>query len=269
MSAALDVRGLRFAYGDGREALRGVDLTVGEGEFVGVVGRNGSGKSTLARILAGLERPGAADSAEVCEHDLADDVQRRAARRSVGILFQDPESQVVGATVEEDVAFGLENLALAAERIAERVEEMLRRFDLVELRGREPHLLSGGQKQRTALAGVLAVPRRVMVLDEPTAMLDADGRRDVLAATRRLRSDGLTVIAVTQEMEELPGADRIVALDDGVVAYDGSARELFDDDETVERLGLGVKHAYAFDNAVIHTNGNDMSAVSECVGGVA
>jgi len=236
----LDVRGLRFVYGDGREALRGVDLAVGEGELIGIVGRNGSGKSTLARVLAGLERPGGADRVDVCGHDLADDGERRTARRSVGILFQDPESQVVGATVEEDVAFGLENLGLPAEDIAMRVEEMLGRFDLVRFRNREPHLLSGGQKQRTALAGVMAVPRRVMVLDEPTAMLDADGRRDVLAATRRLRGDGLTVIAVTQEMDELPDADRVVALDDGTVAFDGSARDLFADGEAIERLGLGL-----------------------------
>jgi energy-coupling factor transporter ATPase len=243
MSPLVDAAGLRFAYGDGREALRGVDLAVAEGEHVVILGPNGSGKSTLARILAALEVPGSAARVEVCGHDLSDQAGRRAARRQAGILFQDPESQVVGATVEEDVAFGLENLGLPAEEIAARVDEMLERFGLADLREREPHLLSGGQKQRTALAGVLAVPRRLIVLDEPTAMLDTAGRDEVLRAVSRLREQGLTVIAVTQEMDEVPEARRAVVLEAGRVVFDGSPHELFAESDLPARLGLGVPTA--------------------------
>jgi energy-coupling factor transport system ATP-binding protein len=243
MSPLVDAAGLRFSYGDGREALQGLDLAVAEGEHVALLGPNGSGKSTFARILAALDEPGSAAHIEVCGHDLTEQAGRRAARRQAGILFQDPESQVVGATVEEDVAFGLENLGLPAGEIAARVDEMLERFGLAELGEREPHLLSGGQKQRTALAGVLAVPRRLIVLDEPTAMLDTAGRKEVLKAVGRLREQGLTVIAVTQEMDEVPEARRAIVLEAGRVVFDGPPHELFAESDLLARLALGVPTA--------------------------
>ena len=240
----LRIEGLRFRYpGADRDALDGLDLEVAAGEFVALVGANGSGKSTLARILGGLERPAAAVRALACGHDLLEERGRMAARRDVGVLFQDPENQLVAQCVEEDVAFGLENLAWPAGRIRERVDEMLSRFWLTELRRREPHLLSGGQKQRTALAGVLAVPRRVLVLDEPTAMLDPAGRGEVLDAVAALRREGLSIVFVTQEMDEAVGADRVVALERGVVTYDGPVRGLFRDHERLRRLGLGLPPA--------------------------
>jgi energy-coupling factor transport system ATP-binding protein len=240
----LDVRGLRYVYpGASVDALAGLSLTVGAGEFVAVVGANGSGKSTLARLLGGLERPAGAELAIACGHDLLTHEGRMSARRDVGVLFQNPENQLVAECVEDDVAFGLENLAWAPVDMQERVDEMLARFGLAELRRREPHLLSGGQKQRTALAGVLAVPRRVLVLDEPTAMLDPAGREEVLAAARELRSEGLAVVYVTQEMDEVVGADRVLALEAGAVVYEGSVEELFGDGELVRRLGLGLPAA--------------------------
>ena len=210
MTTLIDISGLQFWYG-AAEALAGVDLRVDEGEFVAVVGANGSGKSTLARLLGGLERPGAAAAATACGHDLLTHDGRLAARRDVGVLFQDPENQFVGANVEEDLAFGLENLSWPAERIAARVAEVVETFGLGDLLERAPQSLSGGQKQRTALAGVLAVPRRVLVLDEPTSMLDPAGRDDVLQAVRRLHAGGLTVVYVTQEMDEVAEATRVVA----------------------------------------------------------
>ena len=213
------------------------------GEFVALVGANGSGKSTLARILGGLERPGAATRAVACGHDLSTEEGRLAARREVGVLFQDPENQLVAQCVEEDVAFGLENLAWPPDRIRGRVDEVLSRFGLTELRRREPHLLSGGQKQRTALAGVLAVPRRVLVLDEPTAMLDPAGRSEVLAAVDGLRREGLAIVFVTQEMDEVVGADRVVALERGAAIYDGHVRGLFGDHGRLRDLGLGLPPA--------------------------
>jgi energy-coupling factor transport system ATP-binding protein len=240
----LDVRGLSYRYpGAEAEALAGLDLAVSAGEFVAVVGANGSGKSTLARLLGGLERPAGASLALACGHDLLTEDGRMAARRDVGVLFQNPENQLVAECVEDDVAFGLENLAWAPEAIRARVDEMLERFWLTDLKTREPHLLSGGQKQRTALAGVLAVPRRVLVLDEPTAMLDPAGRTEVLEAVRRLREGGLAVVYVTQEMDEVVGAGRVVALEAGAVVYAGSVAGLFGDGALVRRLGLGLPAA--------------------------
>ncbi|NLE21973.1 MAG: ATP-binding cassette domain-containing protein [Actinobacteria bacterium] len=240
----IDVRGLRFRYpGAETDALGGLDLSVESAEFVAVVGANGSGKSTLARLLGGLETPAGAMRAVACGHDLLTDDGRMAARREVGVLFQNPENQLVAECVEDDVAFGLENLAWAPERMRARVDEMLARFGLTGLRDREPHLLSGGQKQRTALAGVLAVPRRVLVLDEPTAMLDPAGRGEVLEAVAALRRDGLAVVFVTQEMDEVVGADRVVALERGAVVYAGDVPGLFEDVGLVRRLGLGLPAA--------------------------
>jgi energy-coupling factor transport system ATP-binding protein len=240
----IEIASLRFRYsGAEGEALRGVDLTVAEGEFVAVVGANGSGKSTLARLLGGLARPTAATAAIVCGHDVASDEGHLAVRRDVGVLFQNPDNQIVGATVEEDVAFGLENVALPSPEIARRVDEVLARFGLEALRLREPHLLSGGQRQRTALAGVLAVPRRVLVLDEPTAMLDPAGRDEVLAAVRTEAARGLTVVLVTQEMDEVLLADRAVALADGRAVFDGPPRELFADRALLRSLSLGLPPA--------------------------
>jgi energy-coupling factor transporter ATPase len=240
----VDISGLHYRYaGAQADALADLDLEVHEGELVAVVGANGSGKSTLARLLGGLEKPAAARHIVVCGHDQLVADGRMAARRAVGVLFQNPENQLVAQCVEDDVAFGLENLAWPPADIGRRVDEMLTRFGLEELRGREPHLLSGGQKQRTALAGVIAVPRRVLVLDEPTAMLDPAGRDEVLAAVRELRGEGLTIVYITQEMEEAVGADRVVALERGTEAYAGDAGGLFADTALVRRLGLGLPAA--------------------------
>ena len=240
----IDIRELRYRYaGAADDALRGVDLTVDDGEFVAVVGANGSGKSTLARVLGGLSRPAGALRAEVCGHDLLGDGGPLAVRRDVGVLFQNPDNQLVGATVEEDLAFGLENLALPSAEIVRRVDETLVRFDLDDLRLREPHLLSGGQRQRAALAGVLAVPRRVLVLDEPTAMLDPAGRGEVLEAVRREADRGLTVVLITQEMDEVLLADRVVALAGGRAVFDGAPAALFTEHDLVRELSLGLPPA--------------------------
>lgn len=240
----IHVEDLRYRYPGAREdALVGVSLSVAAGEFIAVVGANGSGKSTLARLLGGLDKPASAALAVACGHDLLHEDGRMAARRDVGVLFQNPENQLVAECVEDDVAFGLENLAWAPADIRARVDEMLDRFALKELRTREPHRLSGGQKQRTALAGALAVPRRVLVLDEPTAMLDPVGRDEVLEAVRGLREDGLAVVYVTQEMDEVVEADRAVALEKGTVVYAGSVPGLFADAALVRRLGIGLPAA--------------------------
>jgi energy-coupling factor transport system ATP-binding protein len=240
----IDIRGLRYSYpGADAPALEGLSLSVAEGESVALVGPNGSGKSTLARLLCGLDAASDAEVVRVCGHDLTTGEGRLAVRRDAGVLFQDPENQLVAENVEEDVAFGLENLGWPSERIGARVDEMLARFDLVELRRREPHLLSGGQQQRTALAGVLAIPRRLLVLDEPTAMLDAAGRDEVHGAIRRVRREGLTLVLITQEMHEVAEVDRVVALEGGQVVFSGRPRVLFADADLVAGLRLGLPPA--------------------------
>lgn len=241
---AIEIAGLTYRYpGAESDALADVDLRVRHGEFVAVVGANGSGKSTLARLLGGLEKAGAARLALACAHDLLSPEGRLAARRDVGVLFQNPENQLVAECVEEDIAFGLENLGWSVDDMRRRVDEMLSAFDLTDLRRREPHLLSGGQKQRTALAGVLAVPRRVLILDEPTAMLDPAGRGEVLSAVARLRSEGLAIVLITQEMDEVAGADRVVGLNCGRVVFAGAPKELFAAAGVVEDLRLGLPPA--------------------------
>jgi energy-coupling factor transport system ATP-binding protein len=243
-SPLIDLAAVHYRYPGARaDALAGVDLSVAEGEFVAVVGANGSGKSTLARLLGGLEKPAGGRRAVACGHDLLGDAGRQAARRDVGVLFQNPENQLVAECVEDDVAFGLENLAWPTAAIRARVDDMLKRFGLQALRRREPHLLSGGQKQRTALAGVLAIPRRVLVLDEPTAMLDPAGRDEVLAAVADLRAEGLAIVFITQEMDEVVDADRVVALERGTEVYAGTPSGLFGDPELVRRLRLGLPAA--------------------------
>ncbi len=240
----LDIAGLHYRYPGARaDALAGLELSIAPGEFVAVVGANGSGKSTLARLVGGLEKPAAARRAWACGHDLLTEDGRLEARRDVGVLFQNPENQLVAECVEDDIAFGLENLGWDPAAIRARVDEMLARFHLQDLQFREPHLLSGGQKQRTALAGVLAIPRRALVLDEPTAMLDPAGRAEVLAAAARLRDEGLGVLYITQEMDEVLDADRVVALERGSVVYAGGVTGLFEQPELVRRLGLGLPPA--------------------------
>ena len=242
----IDLAGLSYRYpGAAEDALRELDLRVEEGEFVAVVGANGSGKSTLARLLGGLERPSGARRAVSCGHDLLNEAARLDARRDIGVLFQNPENQIVAECVEADIAFGLENLSWSVPDMRRRVEEMLIAFDLVDLRRREPHMLSGGQKQRTALAGVLAIPRRVLVLDEPTAMLDPAGRDEVLAVVRGLRASGMAIVLITQEMDEVGDADRVVALAAGRVVYSGGASALFSQPQLVADLRLDLPAAAA------------------------
>lgn len=240
-TAIIDSDNLHYRYsGAEADALAGLDLRVEEGEFVAVVGPNGSGKSTLARLLGGLDKATGGRRLDVCGHDLLTVAGRRDVRRDVGVLFQNPENQLVAENVEEDIAFGLENLAWPSLQIAARVEQVLTDFGLNDLRRREPHLLSGGQKQRVALAGVLAIPRRVLVLDEPTAMLDPAGRDEILAAVTAAHRRGLTVVYVTQEMDEVPNADRVIALESGAAVFTGPAEDLFANADLVRRLGLGL-----------------------------
>jgi energy-coupling factor transport system ATP-binding protein len=237
----IEIRDLRHVYNAGTPqeviALDGISLAVEAGEFLAVVGGNGSGKSTLAKHLNALLLPTAG---EVWVDGL--DTRDRAAvwdiRQRVGMVFQNPDNQLVATVVEEDVAFGPENLGVPAPEIVLRVEAALRAVDMLEYRRHAPHLLSGGQKQRVAIAGVLAMRPQCLVLDEVTTMLDPQGRREVLETVRRLNASGVTVINITHTMEEAALAQRIIALQDGRIRLEGPPAQVFDRADVLEAMGL-------------------------------
>ncbi|GAB6932386.1 energy-coupling factor transporter ATPase [Calditerricola satsumensis] len=256
MQAAVVCEGVGYAYpagGDGQPvwALRGVTLTVTRGEWVAIVGPNGSGKSTLAKLVAGLLLP-AEGRVTVCGISTDDESRSAELRRRVAIVFQNPDNQLVAPTVEEDVAFGPENLGLSPEEIRRRVDEALRATGISALRQAPPHRLSGGQKQRLAIAGALAMEPEVLVLDEATAMLDPQGRREVWATVRRLhRERGLTILFITHRLEETLAADRIVVLADGRIVVSGPPRAVYANPARLEALGLDVPPVVALREALI------------------
>lgn len=249
--AFLTVTNVAFAYptSPGGQAnppvLKGVNLTVQRGEFVAILGANGSGKSTLARHLNGLFLPTAGE-VQVDGLRTSDEANLWPIRDRVGMVFQNPDNQIVAAVVEEDVAFGPENQGLPPEQIRERVAAALGSVGLLPLREREPHLLSGGQKQRVAIAGALALHPSCLVLDEPTAMLDPSGRAEVAEVVQRLRSElGMTVIWITHHMEEAALADRVVVMEAGQVVLEGAPRQVFQATEQLRALRLSLPPAVA------------------------
>jgi energy-coupling factor transport system ATP-binding protein len=218
-------------------ALSGVNLTIEPGQYIALVGANGSGKSTLARLLNGLILP---TEGEVTVEGLSTSEQANLdrIRETVGMVFQNPESQIVATSVADDIAFGLENLGLPQDEIESRVQAAAARFGLTELLAREPHWLSGGQKQRTVLAGVTALQPRVLVLDEPTTMLDPRSRRELMLLIEELWRSGVTIIHATQFMEEAARAGRLIALAAGRIAFDGAPGDFFTDAILLEKTSL-------------------------------
>ena len=217
-----------------------VSLNVEKGSFVAVLGHNGSGKSTLAKLMNALYLP-TEGRVLVCGLDTAQDEEVWHVRRHAGMVFQNPDNQMVANVVREDVAFGLENLGVPHEDMIPRIDAALAAVRMTERASFAPHMLSGGQKQRVAVAGVLAMQPEVMILDEATAMLDPAGRADVLATVRKLnREQGMTVIWITHFMEEAAVADRVVVLDKGKIALDGTPAEVFSQVQKVKALGLDV-----------------------------
>ena len=217
-----------------------VSLNVEKGSFVAVLGHNGSGKSTLAKLMNALYLP-TEGRVLVCGLDTAQDEEVWHVRRHAGMVFQNPDNQIVANVVREDVAFGLENLGVPHEDMIPRIDAALAAVRMTERASFAPHMLSGGQKQRVAVAGVLAMQPEVMILDETTAMLDPAGRADVLATVRKLnREQGMTVIWITHFMEEAAVADRVVVLDKGKIALDGTPAEVFSQVQKVKALGLDV-----------------------------
>ena len=238
------IKDLYYTYersdGEKIEALKGLDLTVHEGEFIAILGHNGSGKSTLARLLNGLLEPLSGD-VEVMGMNTKDSAKIFEIRRALGLVFQNPDNQMVATVVEEDVAFGPENLGLPSEEIVRRVDHALKLVEMERERMRAPHLLSGGQKQRVAIAGILAIDPAIIVLDEPTAMLDPIGRREIMRTLKRLHEEEKkTVILITHFMEEAILADRVVVLSDGKLMMEGTPREIFARTEELTELALDV-----------------------------
>ena len=230
-----------FSYpGDEYKSLDGVSLEIEKGEFVAVLGHNGSGKSTLAKHMNAILVP---DSGKVTVFgmDTADEDKTIDIRCRVGMVFQNPDNQIVANVVEDDVAFAPENLGLEPAEIRRRVDDALRQVGMYEFRTHAPHLLSGGQKQRVAIAGVIAMEPDIIVLDEPTAMLDPQGRREVIATVTRLcREKGLTIVLITHHMDECIGADRLVIMSNSRIIREGTPTEVFSDTALMDAEGLDV-----------------------------
>ncbi len=240
----LKAEDVRFDYTYENEApqpvLLGIDLTVEKGSFVALLGHNGCGKSTLSKHFNALLLP-TGGRVLVEGMDTADEANTYPIRRRVGMVLQNPDNQLVSTIVEEDVAFGPENLGLPPAEIRARVDEALEMVDMTAYRDHSPHKLSGGQKQRIAIAGVLAMHPDCLILDEPTAMLDPQGRQEVLDTVCRLnREQGMTVVLITHYMEEAALAGRVVVMDEGVVVLDGTPREVFAQGKRLLALGLDV-----------------------------
>ena len=235
---SIEVKNLSFSY-ENNPVLKDITFCVKGGEFVGIAGPNGSGKSTLAKCLNGIFSP---TKGEVIVDGIlvSDRSKQWIVRQTVGLVFQNPDNQLVASVVEEDVAFGPENLGIPPAIIRERVQYALERVGLLNERKRLVSTLSGGQKQRVAIAGILAMKPKYIVLDEPTSMLDPIGRKEVLSTVLQLKEEGVGIVYITHHLEELVYADKIILLHRGKIFKEGSARDVLTDEDTLKRIGLDI-----------------------------
>lgn len=280
--AFIEIKDLFFSYAGDNDTLipvlQGLNLSVEKGEYVAIIGHNGSGKSTLARIITMIEEfdhlRGSVliDGVDITDENITDD-QIYEIRRKVGMVFQNPDNQLVATIVEEDVAFGPENLGIPRADLRKRVDDALHAVGMTEYAQHEPHRLSGGQKQRVAIAGVLAMKPACMILDESTAMLDPIGREEVLSVVERLnREEGITVITITHYMEEAARADRIVVLNDGEVLISGTPGEVFSQPALLARAGLETPQCTALCHRLRRdgwTLKGDLTSVDGCAQAIA
>jgi energy-coupling factor transport system ATP-binding protein len=220
-------------------AVNGISLNIKNGEFTAIIGHNGSGKSTLAKLINSILLP-TGGRIFVKGMDTSDDSKLWEIRQTAGMVFQNPDNQLVATIVEEDIAFGPENLGIAPEEIRRRVDYALNTVGMYEYRKRPPHLLSGGQKQRIAIAGILALNSDCIILDEPTAMLDPSGRREVLETLKKLNAEGKTILLITHYMDEAVQADRVIIMDKGYIKLDGTPKEVFRNIGEIKKYGLDV-----------------------------
>lgn len=243
MDNILEVKNVTYEYTDEEKtfaAVKNLSLNIERGSFTVILGHNGSGKSTLAKMLNGLNKPTSGDvfADGINTKDEATEIE---VKRKVGMVFQNPDNQIIASIVEEDVAFGPENLGIPPKEIEKRVEDALKAVDMWEFRKSTPHHLSGGQKQRIAIAGIIAMQPECLVLDEPTAMLDPKGRAEIISTLHRLNRDkGITVVLITHYMEEAENADRVIVMNDGEIIADDKPKVIFSDVERLKKVGLDV-----------------------------
>lgn len=236
----IEIKNLSFQYeGSSKKVLKNLNIDIKEGEFICVLGHNGSGKSTLAKLINAQYIPTEGDIL-VGNMNTKDDDSLWDIREMCGMVFQNPDNQLVATIVEEDVAFGSENLGVPREELRKRVDECLELVGMSEYKRHSPALLSGGQKQRIAIAGILAMNPKCLLMDEPTAMLDPQGRKDILNTVLKLREMGKTIIHITHYMEECVNADRIIVINEGDVVLEGTPREVFSNVEQMKEIGLDV-----------------------------
>ena len=236
----IEIKNLSFQYeGSSKKVLKNLNIDIKEGEFICVLGHNGSGKSTLAKLINAQYIPTEGDIL-VGNMNTKDDDNLWNIREMCGMVFQNPDNQLVATIVEEDVAFGPENLGVPREELRKRVDECLELVGMSEYKRHSPALLSGGQKQRLAIAGILAMNPKCLLMDEPTAMLDPQGRKDILDTVLKLREMGKTIIHITHYMEECVNADRIIVINEGDVVLEGTPREVFSNVEQMKEIGLDV-----------------------------
>lgn len=279
MSSFIEIKDLHFSYVNEMEeppvkteVLKGVNLKIKKGEFVAVLGHNGSGKSTLAKCINAINIP-ESGSVMVNGLDTKDEKNLLDIRKTAGMVFQNPDNQIVATIVEEDVAFALENMGVEPEEIRERVDNALKTVGMYEYREHAPHKLSGGQKQRVAIAGVIAMRPRCILLDEPTAMLDPKGRAEVMKTIKKLNRDkGVTIVLITHYMEEAAQADRVVVIDEGEVVMDNEPKKVFSQVDTMKNLGLDIPQvtqlAYGLKKAGYNIS-SEVITEDECVEAIA
>ncbi len=239
----INIKNVSFKYQeDAPYVIDGLSLTVEKGEFICVLGKNGSGKSTLAKLINGMLLPTEGDIS-VFDMDVKDKNSIFDIRKKVGVVFQNPDNQMVATIVEDDIAFGPENIGLSREEIGERIDFALNSTDMQSFRQSMGQRLSGGQKQRVAIAGILAIKPDVLILDESTSMLDAKGRKEVMDVVKKLNRDGMTVISITHYMDEAVDASRVIVLSKGSIVKDGTPLEVFKNSTELENYGLDLPRA--------------------------
>lgn len=237
----IELKNIYFSYftPDKVDVLKNINFKINKGEFISIIGKNGSGKSTLGRLIAFLLEPTKGEIL-IDGKKIKSELDYIEIRKKIGMVFQNPDNQIVSQIVEEDVAFGLENLNYDEETIKKKVEEVLIEVDLLEERRFPPHFLSGGQRQKLAIAGVLVMEPEYIVLDEPTSLLDPKGRKDVIKLITRLNKNGITIILITHRMEEAMLGDRVVVLNDGEIALEGEPIDVFTKVQFLRDIGLSV-----------------------------
>ncbi len=239
MSAIITAENITFRYSEGKDIIKNLSLEIEEGDFVAILGHNGSGKSTFAKHLNAILTP-SEGKVTVAGLDTSDDNNLAQIRRTVGMVFQNPDNQIIATVVEEDVAFALENLGVEQNEMIRRVDEALDTVGMLKFKKHSTTQLSGGQKQRIAIAGVIAMNPRIIVLDEPTAMLDPQGREDVIKTVKKLNEQGVTVVLITHYMDEAAQAKRVVVIDEGEILIDGTPHYVFQNAGLLTSVGLDV-----------------------------